>query len=41
VSEIHVHEEYLEDKVYNDVAVLKVGINPLEEMRYKYCVGEF
>jgi hypothetical protein len=25
VSDIHVHENYLPDKVYNDVAILKVG----------------
>jgi hypothetical protein len=33
VSDIYMHEEYLEDKIYNDIALLKVGINPPEKMR--------
>jgi secreted trypsin-like serine protease len=37
VSEIYVHEDYLTDKIYNDIAVLKVSINTLEKMRFLLC----
>ena len=29
VSQIYVHENYLMDKVYNDIALLKVSVNTL------------
>jgi uncharacterized protein with PIN domain len=37
VSEIYVHEDYLQDIIYNDVALLKVSVNTLEKMRCLLC----
>jgi len=34
VSEVHVHEDFMADKIYNDVALLKVSVNTLEKMRF-------
>ena len=37
MSEISVHEDYLSDKFYNDIALLKVSVNSLEKMRFLLC----
>jgi hypothetical protein len=37
VSEIYSHEDYLPDKIYNDIAVLKVSVNTLKKMRFLLC----
>jgi hypothetical protein len=34
VLEVHVHEDYMDDMFYNDVALLKVSVNTLEKMRF-------
>jgi len=40
VSVIYVHEDYLQDIIYNDVALLKVNVNNLVKMRFLLC-GSF